>query len=597
VRPLRRFLELLRGEGVIAPAAMIAALLVAVGAVVLETLLFRGLFDVHAMLALPWQRLAAACGLLLFVLLLGAIEWPIVGEVLRLGRKLELRLRMALLEKLPRLADRYFQSRPVSDMADRGHSLHAVRAVPHLAVQGLMIFVELLLTFAGLLWLDAAAWLPATLLVLVATGLPMIVQPLLSERDLRARIHSGALGGFYLDALLGLVPIRTHRAEAAVRRLHEGLLTEWARAARAMARLGLGAQALQSLLSAILAGTLVIGHFRRVGAVSGADLLLVYWALKLPAMAGRLLQTVQQYPAQRNVLLRLLEPVTAPSERDSGMPRAPAPASTRSGMGLSIRSGEIVAGGHRILEDVNLEIAPGEHVGIVGPSGAGKSTLIGLMLGWHRLAAGRARVDGMLLSVVDPAALRRQIAWVDPAIQIWNRSVLDNLRYAAPDVPLDAVAPALDAAQLQKVIARLPQGLQTWLGEGGSLVSGGEGQRLRFARALLQPDVRLALLDEPFRGLDRAQRTQLLSEARRWWAGSTLLCVTHDVAETMSFDRVLVVEGGRIVEDGSPSVLFARDSRYRALLAADSGARHKLWRRSKWRHLRVEEGRAVEGRL
>jgi ATP-binding cassette subfamily B protein len=203
----------------------------------------------------------------------------------------------------------------------------------------------------------------------------------------------------------------------------------------------------------------------------------------------------------------------------------------------------------------------------------------------------------MLLSVVDPAALRRQIAWVDPAIQIWNRSVLDNLRYAAPDVPLDAVAPALDAAQLQKVIARLPQGLQTWLGEGGSLVSGGEGQRLRFARALLQPDVRLALLDEPFRGLDRAQRTQLLSEARRWWAGSTLLCVTHDVAETMSFDRVLVVEGGRIVEDGSPSVLFARDSRYRALLAADSGARHKLWRRSKWRHLRVEEGRAVEGRL
>jgi ABC-type bacteriocin/lantibiotic exporter with double-glycine peptidase domain len=596
VKPLGRFLELLRGEGVIAPAAMLAALLVAVGAVVLETLLFRGLFDVHAMLALPWQRLAAACGLLLFVLLLGGIEWPIVGEVLRLGRKLELRLRIALLEKLPRLADRYFQSRPVSDMADRGHSLHAVRAVPQLAVQGLQTAVELLLTFAGLLWLDVHAWIPATLLVIVAVGLPLLVQPLLSERDLRTRIHAGALGGFYLDALLGLVPIRAHRAQAAVRRLHEGLLTEWARAARALVRLGLGAQALQSLLSVLLAGILVIGHFQRTGGVSGADLLLIYWALKLPAMAARLLHVVQQYPAQRNVLLRLLEPIAAPADREGGLQRVPSQAGAKPGMSLSIRGGEIVAGGHRILADVNLEIASGEHVAIVGPSGAGKSTLVGLMLGWHRLAAGRARVDGMLLSTVDPVALRRQIAWVDPAIQLWNRSVLDNLSYASADMPLDAVAPVLDAAQLQKVIARLPQGLQTWLGEGGSLVSGGEGQRLRFARALLQPNVRLALLDEPFRGLDRTQRGALLSEARRWWADSTLLCVTHDVAETMSFDRVLVVEGGRIVEDGSPSALLARDTRYRALLAADSGARHKLWRRNRWRHLRVEEGRAVEGR-
>src|SRR5439155_19621964 len=129
------------------------------------------------------------------------------------------------------------------------------------------------------------------------------------------------------------------------------------------------------------------------------------------------------------------------------------------------------------------------------------------------------------------------------------------------------MAQAIEAADLHGVLERLPDGLQTPLGEGGALVSGGEGQRVRFGRALLRPGVRLAILDEPFRGLDREKRRTLLARARDAWRGATLLCITHDVGETLGFERVVVVEGGRVVEDAAPAELAARaGSRYRALL-------------------------------
>lgn len=253
------------------------------------------------------------------------------------------------------------------------------------------------------------------------------------------------------------------------------------------------------------------------------------------------------------------------------------------------------AGGHTILEGISAVIAPGEHVAIVGPSGAGKSSLVGTILGWHRPAEGCVLVDGEPVGGARLQELRQETAWVDPAVQLWNRTLLDNLRYGAADslgLPIDD---ALRAADLVAVLRRLPEGLQTPLGEGGGLVSGGEGQRVRLARALLRSRVRLALLDEPFRGLDREQRRELLARARHLWRGATLLCVTHDVGETLSFARVLVLENGRIVEDGPPSRLAAQPgSRYAALLAAEQDVRTGLWESALWRRLRMERGRLTE---
>ena len=160
------------------------------------------------------------------------------------------------------------------------------------------------------------------------------------------------------------------------------------------------------------------------------------------------------------------------------------------------------AAGHTILDKIDLDIAAGAHVAIVGPSGAGKSSLVGILLGWHRPASGRVLVDGWPLDGDRLEHLRRATAWVDPSVQLWNRSLLDNLRYggsAAVSPPLDQV---IETADLRDLLETLPDGLQTPLGEGGGLVSGGEGQRVRLGRGLLRPGVRLVILDEPFRGLD-----------------------------------------------------------------------------------------------
>ena len=211
---------------------------------------------------------------------------------------------------------------------------------------------------------------------------------------------------------------------------------------------------------------------------------------------------------------------------------------------------------------------------IVGGSGAGKSSLVGLLLGWHRPVAGRVLVDGRACDGARLDSLRSQTVWVDPAVQLWNRSLLDNLLYGNRGTGLERVGDVVQQAELYDVLQRLPDGLQTTLGEGGGLVSGGEGQRVKFGRGLARSCPRLVILDEPFRGLERGRRHVLLERARRHWRDATLLCVTHDVRETLDFPRVLVMEGGQVLEDGVPAELVSNpDSRYRRLLDAEDAVR------------------------
>ena len=123
-------------------------------------------------------------------------------------------------------------------------------------------------------------------------------------------------------------------------------------------------------------------------------------------------------------------------------------------------------------------------------------------------------------------------------------------------------------------------------------MSGGEGQRLRLGRAMLRSDARLVILDEPFSGLDREQRHELMARARELWRHATLLCITHDISETQVFDRVLVIERGRVVEDATPSqLLLSGDSRYREMLAVEDAVREAMWSTGDWRSLRLERGK------
>jgi ATP-binding cassette subfamily B protein len=249
------------------------------------------------------------------------------------------------------------------------------------------------------------------------------------------------------------------------------------------------------------------------------------------------------------------------------------------------------AGGQTILEDASLSIAGGAHVAVVGASGAGKSTLVGLLLGWHRPASGAVLVDGEPLDRTRLDSLRRETAWIDPSVQLWNRSLVENLEYGRIGSCGPPVGARVAAADLHRVVEQLPDGLQTLLGEGGGLLSGGEGQRVRFGRALGRATARLAILDEPYRGLEREKRATLLRRARDRWRNATLMCVTHDIGETANFDRVIVVAQGRVVEDGTPSELAGRpDSRYRAMLDAEAGLRSRLWADPAWRTIRLVDG-------
>jgi len=192
-------------------------------------------------------------------------------------------------------------------------------------------------------------------------------------------------------------------------------------------------------------------------------------------------------------------------------------------VGIGLDSVRLQLGGHTILNEVNLTVPAGEHIAVVGPSGAGKSSLVGLLLGWHRPAEGQILIDGEELDGKGILNLRQHTAWVDPAVRLWNRSLYDNLRYGSPQAEVSSLGMVIQQADLFGVVERLPEGMKTSLGEGGGLVSGGEGQRVRLGRAMLQPQPRLVILDEPFRGLDREKRRELLLEARRMWVATTLI--------------------------------------------------------------------------
>lgn len=587
-RPLRDLLGLLTGRGLLDPGWVAGLALLAAAAVVVEALLFRGLLDARRDLTLAPQRLAAIVAVVAFA----AGRWLLQGQLfagaLRLGRLLEGDLRLSVLRKLPRLADAYFRSRLTSDMAERAHRVHALRTLPWLGAQLVTAVAELVATTVGIAWLDPRSAPLAVAAAAVAVGLPLLAQSALAERDLRLRTHAGALSRFDLDALLGLVAVRAHGAERALRREHEQLLSEWARAGDRLRLAALSFEGVQSAAGFGLVVWLVATHLGR-SAESGAVLLFLYWALKLPVVGQEVAFVARQVPAHRNLLLRTLEPLGAPAEDEGGAREAVAPTGA---VAFRMEGVSVRAAGHSILEDLDLDIAAGEHVAVVGRSGAGKTSLVGLLLGWHRPAAGTLTVDGEPLQGAAVAALRRRCAWVDPAVWLWNRSLLENLLYGVGDGGGRGLHGRLADADLWGVVERLPEGLGTPLGEGGGFLSGGEGQRVRLARALLRPDAGLVILDEPFRGLDRDQRARLLARARDRWRGATLLCVTHDVGETRAFPRVVVVDRGRIVEDGAPQDLLDRPgSRYRELLAAEGEVRDRLWGSPVWRRVVLAGGR------
>src|SRR5439155_7215661 len=233
-------------------------------------------------------------------------------------------------------------------------------------------------------------------------------------------------------------------------------------------------------------------------------------------------------------------------------------------------------GERNALEDVSFAAHPGETVAVVGASGAGKSTLIKLLLRFYDPSGGRITLDGHDLRELDLASLRSNLAVVLQETAVFDGTVRENIAYGRPDASEEEIVAAAWAADAHEFITYLPDGYDTRVGQRGRLLSGGQRQRLAVARAMVR-DAPLLILDEPTTGLDEQSAERLLGPLRQAASGRTTILITHDLLAAREATRIVVLDDGRVCEEGTHDDLLAAGGAYARLhglrLGRDTGPR------------------------
>jgi ABC-type multidrug transport system fused ATPase/permease subunit len=226
--------------------------------------------------------------------------------------------------------------------------------------------------------------------------------------------------------------------------------------------------------------------------------------------------------------------------------------------------------GRDVFDNLSLTIPAGQKVGLVGFSGAGKTTLCQLLLRNYDLNSGQIRIDDQNIAGVTQDSLRAQIAVIPQDTSLFHRSLAENIGYGRPDASMEEIVAAAKAAEAHDFIMKLPAGYETLVGERGIKLSGGQRQRIAIARAILK-NAPILLLDEATSALDSVTERLIQTALNHAMAGRTTIVVAHRLATLTNLDRLIVLEHGQVIEDGSLSELLARNGRFAQLWQMQAG--------------------------
>ena len=481
-------------------------------------------------------------------------------------------MRLALYRHLQRLSPRFFASTRLGDIMSRINNdiseIQRVASEVVLATLGNVIFLAG--SLGMLVWLDLRLFLVSVLFLPPSLWALVRYRRRLEGRVRTLRERSADIGSFLIETIQGMKLVVTSNAqvrEADRFRQRNDAFVEALMSMQWVTYLSGGLPGL--ILSGSTAIIFLYGGSRVIDGTITMGTLVAFMAYQMRVLPPvQALMGLYASLATAKVSLGRVQELL-----DANVDVIDTPESA----GLSRVDGRVTiehvtvtfGRGAPLLDDVSIEVAPGEVLAVVGPSGSGKSTLTELLLRLIDPDQGRVLLDGRDLREVPLREVRRHIVLVDQEPFLFHASLLENLRYASPEATDEDLAAAVRAAGLEAFIAELPEGYATQVGEGGRALSAGERQRIAIARAFLAAPAVL-VLDEPTASLDPSMTRQVMTGYEALMRGRTTVVVSHRFELARQADRVVVLDGANVVEQGTPLELMARGGAFVRLFGMGS---------------------------
>lgn len=506
----------------------------------------------------------------IFESLLGALRTYVFSHT---TNRIDVELGARLFRHLMALPIAYFEARRAGDSVARVRELENIR--DFLTSSAMTLVIDLFFTFV---FLGVMFYYSPLLTWIVIGSFPFYigisagVTPLFRQR-LDEKFNRGAENqAFLVESITGVETLKAMAVEPQMQRRWEEQLAAYVRASFQVLSLGNWAsQAVQLISKVVTALTLYFGaHLVIEGNLTVGELVafnMLSGRVAQPIL--RLAQLWQDFHQARLSVRRLgdiLNSVPEPSYK----PGRIALPQIQGAITFEHLTFRYRLDGPEILKDINLQLPSGQVIGIVGPSGSGKSTLTKLVQRLYVPESGRVLIDGLDISMADVAWLRRQIGVVLQENVLFNRSIRDNIALGDPSWPMERVVHAAQLAGAHDFILELPNGYDAMVGERGSSLSGGQRQRIAIARALIG-DPRILIFDEATSALDYESERIVQNNMRRIAQGRTVIVIAHRLSTVRHADRIITIERGRIVEDGSHDELIHSGGRYATLHRMQAG--------------------------